>query len=155
MIDQPARGQFDAAIDLRIVRRMRPLCEQGLRSFCRDDRVFEEAPRIAVHFRIGKFAHPHLADCGKNLLRSHCRGIQTGQITVGENRLPVLGQAQAHRNNDKFILIIMLEHAVAIAKLTLFGAQTYRLAGCQFDTINVFANMLKLDAIGTDILYRG
>ena len=100
LVDQPAGGEFDRTVGLRIARHIRMLLQQGRSFFRADDGGFlKKTADITKYVRIRKFTVADCTHCIRNIFRRRRSaraqfGNGRRQIAVTQVRLETLFQGE-------------------------------------------------------------
>ena len=123
-----------------------------------DHGVLEKAAGVAYHGRVGQLGAANGADPIKHGLRIGCgdAGLvhPAFEFQVAQHRPPGARQGKSHPRDHPLAGQLVLEDAVAIAKLAARRIEGDTSSGDQIDDIERMEAVLQLNAIGADVLYR-
>ena len=116
--------------------------------------VMEEAARVWLLCRVGQFATAQGADRGMNIRRVVQLVRLFAQAGVGGVQRAVFGQAQGDGADDVARAPVVLEAAVAVGKAAVSGGDVAQTAFVAVINLDAFEDVLQLDAVSADVLYR-
>ena len=122
--------------------------------------VHEEATAITQLGRIGQLGSPDVDDGITNMLRRQrfCSNLllrekMLAQITIVETRHKSAREAIGDVSDDISVLPILLEAALPISVTAVLVVEGHTLAGGNLYGFHTLDEVLRLNAIGTDVLH--